>query len=81
MITQLLNTVKEISTINITQTYAKPRTIFICENETKANNISDMITNQTERKKSIDLTSNDSTITNSEALKISLSYQLKNVKR
>ena len=80
MITLLLNTVKEISTINITQC-AKPRPIFICENETKANNISGMITNQTERKKSIDLTSNDSTITNSEGLKISFSYQLKNVKR
>ena len=36
MITQLLNTVKEISTINITQG-AKPGPIFICENETKAN--------------------------------------------
>ena len=42
MITQLLNTVKEISTVNITQS-AKPRPIFTCENETKANNISDMI--------------------------------------
>ena len=69
MITQLLNTVKEISTVNITQS-AKPRPIFTCENETKANNISDMITNQSERKRSIDLTSNDSTVTNSEALKI-----------
>ena len=79
MITQLLNTVKEISTVNITQS-AKSRPIFTCENETKANNISDMITNQSERKRSIDLTSNDSTVTNSEALKISLSEQLKNVK-
>ena len=40
-----------------------------------------MITSQSERKRSIDLTSNDSTVTNSEALKISLSEQLKNVKR
>ena len=80
MILQLLNSVKEISTVNITQS-AKPRPIFTCENETKANNISDMITNQSERKRSIDLTSNDSTVTNSEALKISLSEQLKNVKR
>ena len=40
-----------------------------------------MITNQSERKRSIDLTSNDSTVTNSEALKISLSEQLKNDKR
>ena len=41
MITQLLNTVKEMSTVNITQS-AKPRPIFTCENETKANNISGM---------------------------------------
>ena len=40
-----------------------------------------MITNQSERKRSIDLTSNNSTVTNSEALKVSLSEQLKNVKR
>ena len=53
---------------NITQS-AKPRPIFNCENETKANNISDMITNQSERKRRIDLPSNDSTITNSKALK------------
>ena len=52
MIRQLLTTVKEITTVNITQS-------FTCENETKANNISDMITNQGERKKSIDLTSSD----------------------
>ena len=80
MITQLLNTVKEISTVNITQT-TNPRPIFTCENETKASNISDMITNQSERKRSIDLTSNNSTVTNSEASKVSLSEQLKNVKR
>ena len=48
MITQLLNTVKEISTVNITQS-AKPRPIFTCEKETKTNNISDMKTNQNER--------------------------------
>ena len=41
MITQLLNTVKEISTVNITQS-AKPRPVFTYENETKANNILDM---------------------------------------
>ena len=40
-----------------------------------------MKTNQSERKRSIDLTSNDNTVTNNEALKISLSEQLKNVKR
>ena len=40
-----------------------------------------MITNQSERKKNIDLISNNSTVTNSEALKVSLSEQLKNVKR
>ena len=57
MITQLLNPVKEISTVNITQS-ANPRPIFTCENETKAINITDMTTNQIERKRSIDLTSN-----------------------
>ena len=80
MITQLLNTVKEISTVNITQS-TNPRPIFTCENETKASNISDMITNQSERKTSVDVTSNNSTVTNSEALQVSLSEQLKNVKR
>ena len=62
---------------NITQS-AKPRPIFNCENETKANNISDMTTNQSERKRSTDLTSNDSTVTNSEALKMSLFRAIKN---
>ena len=80
MITQLLNTVKEMSTVNITQS-TNPTPIFTCENETKASNISDMITNQSERKRSIDLNSNNSTVTNSEALTVSLSEQLKNVKR
>ena len=80
MITQLLNTVKEISTVNVTQS-AKPRPISTCENETKGNNISDMKTIQSERKRSIDLASDDNTVTNSEALTISLSEQLKNVKR
>ena len=50
MITQLLNTVKEISTVNITQS-TNPRPIFICENETKASNISDMIIIKVEEKK------------------------------
>ena len=40
-----------------------------------------MKSNQSERKRSIDVTSNDNTVTNSQALKISLSEQLKNVKR
>ena len=40
-----------------------------------------MKANQSERKRSIDLTSYGNTVTNSEALKISLSEQLKNVKR
>ena len=71
MITQLLNTV------TVTQS-AKPRPIFTCEN--KANNITDMKTNQSERERSIDVTSNDNIVTNSQALKISLSEQLKNVK-
>ena len=78
MITQLLNTVKEISTVNITQ-ITNPRPIFTCENETIASINSDMITNQSERKRNIDLTSNKSTVTNSEASKVSISEQ-KNVK-
>ena len=80
MITELLNTVKEISTVNVAQN-TNPRPIFTCENETKASNISDMITNQSERKRSTHLTSNNSTVTHSEALKVSLSMQLKYVKR
>ena len=80
MITQLLNTVKEISAVNITQS-VKPRPIFTCESKTKANDISDMKTNQSERERSIDVTSNDNIVTNSQALKISLSEQLKNTKR
>ena len=79
MITQLLNTVKEVFTVNITQS-AKPRPIFTCENETKANNISDMKTNQIKRERNITVTPNDNIVTNSQALKISLSEQLKNVK-
>ena len=77
MITQLLNTVKEISIVNITQS-TNPTPIFTCENETKASNISDIITKQSEKMRSINLTFNESTETNSEALKISLSKQLKN---
>ena len=50
MITILLNTVKEISTVNIIQS-VKPRPVFTCENKTKANNISDMKTNQSERER------------------------------
>ena len=72
MITQLLHTVKKISTVNITRN-AKHRPVFICENETKANNISNMKTNQSERKRSFDVTSNDNTVTNRQALQISLS--------
>ena len=79
MITQLLNTVKEISTVNITQS-TNPRPISTCGNQIKPSDISN-ITNQSERKRSIDITSNNSTVTNSEALKVSLSKQLKNVKR
>ena len=48
MITQLLNTVKEISTVTITGS-AKP--ICTCENEARGNNISDIKTNQSEREK------------------------------
>ena len=53
---------------------------FSCESETKANNISGMKTNQTERKRSIDVISNGNIVTNSQALKLSLSEQMKNVK-
>ena len=80
MITQWLNTLKEISTKNITQS-AKPRPVFTCENETKANNITDMKTNQSERERSINVTPNGNIVANSQALKISLSEQLENVKR
>ena len=80
MITQLLKTVKKIPPVYITQS-GKPRPIFACESETKANNISDMKTNQSERERSIDGTSNDNIVTNSQALKISLSEQLKNAPR
>ena len=80
MITQLINTMKEISTVNIAQS-AKPRLIFTCENETKANNVSGIKSNQSERERSIDVTSNDNIVTNSQALKKSLSEQLKIVKR
>ena len=48
MITQLLNTAKEISTVTITGS-AKP--ICTCENEARGNNISDIKTNQSEREK------------------------------
>ena len=40
-----------------------------------------MKTNQSERERSINVTPNDNIITNSQVLKISLSEQLKNVKR
>ena len=45
MTTQLLNTVKEISTVNIAQS-VKSRPILTCKNETKTNNISDMKTDR-----------------------------------
>ena len=80
MIIKLLNTVKEISTVSITQS-AKSRPIFTCENETKANNISDMKINQSERERITDATPSENVVTNSQALKMSLSEQLKNVKR
>ena len=50
MIMQLLNTVKEISTVNIAQS-AQPRPIFTRENKAKANSISDIKTNQSERER------------------------------
>ena len=80
MTMQLFNTVKEISTVNLTQS-DKPRPISTCENETKANDISDIKTNQSKRNRSIDVIFNDNIVTNSQALKISLPNQLKNVKR
>ena len=61
MITKLLNTVKEISTVNITQS-ANPRPVFTCENETKANNILDMKTYQSERERVTDATPNDNIV-------------------
>ena len=69
MITQLLIPWKEISTVNITQT-VKPRPIFTSRNETKANNVLDMKANQSERERSIGVTSNNNIVTNSQALKI-----------
>ena len=80
MTMQLFNTVKEISTVNLTQS-AKPRPIFTCENETKANDIADIKANQSEKNRSIDVTFKDNIVTNSQALKIPLPEQLKNVKR
>ena len=68
-----------MSTVNITQS-VKPRPSFTCKNETKANNISDMKANQSERERSIDVTPTDNIVTNNQALKISLTEQLKNVK-
>ena len=79
MIAQLLNTLKEIFTVNIAQS-AKPGSVFTCESETKANNISGMKTNQSGRKRSIDVISNGNIVTNNQALKLSLSEQMKNVK-
>ena len=70
---------KEISTVNITQS-AKPGPVFTCENETKANNITDMKINQSEIGRSINVTPNDNIVANSQALEIFLSEQLKNVK-
>ena len=52
---------KEISTVNITQS-ANPRPVFTCENETKANNISDMKTYQSERERVTDATPNDNIV-------------------
>ena len=61
MVTKLLNTVKEIFTVNITQS-AKPRFVFTSENEIKANNISDMKTYQSERERITDATPNDNIV-------------------
>lgn len=47
----------------------------------KANNISDLKTSQSERDRIIDATPNDDILTNSQALRMSLSKQLKNDKR
>ena len=49
MITQLLNTVKEIFTVNMAQS-VKPLPISIYENEANTSNTSDMKTNQSKRK-------------------------------
>ena len=44
MITQLLNTMKEISNVNMTQS-VKPVPVFTYESETNTNNVSDIKTN------------------------------------
>ena len=80
MITQLLNTVNKISTVNITQN-VKPGPIGTCENETNAKNILDMKTNHSERERNIEVIFNDKVVTNSQAPEISLSKQLKSVER
>ena len=67
MITKLLNTVKEIFTVNITQS-AKRRPTFTFENETKGNNTSNMKTSQSQRETITDVTPNDNIVTNSQAL-------------
>ena len=40
---------------------------FTCENETNANSISDMKTNQSKRERSINVTSSDSIVTKNQA--------------
>ena len=79
MITHFFNTMKEGSTVNVTQS-VKSVPIFTCENETSTNNISDIKTDQSKREKSIDVTSsNDNTETNNQTLKISLFEHRENV--
>ena len=56
---------------NIYRKYnTKPRPIFTSGNETKTNNVLNMKTNQSERERSIGVTSNDNIVTNNQALKI-----------
>ena len=44
MIMQLLNKMKEISNVNMTQS-VKPVPVFSCDSETNTNNVSDIKTN------------------------------------
>ena len=60
--------IKECTMTQLLNIYRKYNTecwpIFTCENETKANNISGMKTNQSERERSIDVTSNGNIVIN-----------------
>lgn len=66
MIAQLLSTMKEIPTVNITQN-VKHMPVFTCENETIGNNISGIKSTQSKKGKSVDVIfSNGNIETNSQ---------------